>query len=423
MINRNRNAILAGSVAAALLSSNTVFAAGFEKSVLWSGKYAGQGNAAVSSASGAEALYFNPAGLAGAAGTQLSLNVSPTFSTFSGPVATANESVEGVQTTSPIFGALASYAITDKLGFGIGAYVAGGAKAKFENVAIAAPFTIELSPQTDLSAIEYSAGLGYEVMPGLRLGAAVRYTQVKTALTSASQSGSGGATTVSEAEITDLTDAQFGGYRLGANYTGSNWGLGVNYRSAVDFSAEGSATIRYEVAAAAGTINDVAAFDATVASTLPAQLSVGGHYNLSESLRLAAEYVWTNYKAVDTLDISGGTAPFALSDLTLNFSDQTNVRLGASYAMNPEWTFRAGYVYTSQVTPASLARPTLTPPGVAHSVTAGAGYALSANMDLNLAGEYATASGTGTGNTTAQTKAGDFEATGYMIHTGITYRM
>jgi hypothetical protein len=44
-------------------------------------------------------------------------------------------------------------------------------------------------------------------------------------------------------------------------------------------------------------------------------------------------------------------------------------------------------------------------------------------MDLNLAGEYATASGTGTGNTTAQTKAGDFEATGYMIHTGITYRM
>ncbi len=423
MNHRNKQAILAGSVALMLVSSNTVFAAGFEKSVLWSGKYAGQGNAAVSSASGAEALYFNPAGLAGAAGTQLSLNVSPTYSTFSGPVTTANETVEGVQTSSPIFGALASYAINEKLGFGIGAYVAGGAKAKYEGAEVAAPFTITLNPETDLSAIEYSAGLGYEVMPGFRLGAAVRYTQVKAALTSASQSGAGPTTTVSEAEITDLSDAQFGGYRLGASYSGAQWGLGVNYRSAVDFSAEGSATIRYETVASAGTINDVAAFDATVASTLPAQLSVGGHYNVSESLRLAAEYVWTNYKKVDTLDISGGTAPFALSDLTVNFKDQTNVRLGASYAMSPEWTLRAGYVYTSQVTPASLARPTLTPPGTAYSVTAGAGYALSANMDLNLAGEYAKASGTGTGDTNAQTKAGDFEANGYMIHTGITYRM
>ena len=86
MILRHKNEILAGAAAIAVLSGQSASAAGFEKSILWSGKYAGQGNAAVSSVSGAESLYFNPANLAGSKGTDLTVNLSPTFSKFSGPV-------------------------------------------------------------------------------------------------------------------------------------------------------------------------------------------------------------------------------------------------------------------------------------------------------------------------------------------------
>lgn len=423
MIQRNKHAIVAGTVLSSLMASSTVLASGFEKSILWSGKYAGQGNAAVSTAKGAEALYFNPAGLAGAAGTELSVNISPTFSTFHGPVATANTTVDGKQTFSPVFGAMASYAVNDKLGIGVGSYVAGGAKAEYENAAVTAPLTIKLNPKTELTAVEYAAGAGYEVMPGLKVGASVRYTQVSAALTSASMLN---ATTIGELALTDLKGSKFGGYRLGASYDGGNWGLGLNYRSAVEFSTNGSGTIRYESALAPGTINTGTITNPTVASQLPAQLSLGGHYAVSDALKLAAEYVWTDYHKVAALDL-GGTLPAALggaslSDLTLNFSNQSNLRLGASYAMG-DMTLRGGYVYTTQVTPVDLARPTLTPPGPAHSITAGVGKALNANMDINVAGEYSTVSGTGTGNTTAQTKAGDYKASGYMFHTGVTYRM
>lgn len=192
----------------------------------------------------------------------------------------------------------------------------------------------------------------------------------------------------------------------------------MNYRSAVDFTAEGTATARFQQATTPSVITNVAAFSASATSTLPSQVSIGGHYNWSDALRFAAEYVWTNYAKVAALDLAGGT----LTDLTTNFKNQTNVRLGASYNLNSNWTLRGGYVYTSQVTPAELARPTLTPPGAAHSITAGFGTVLTTNMDLNVAGEYSTAKGTGTGDTTAQTKAGDYAASGYMLHTGVSYR-
>ena len=51
--------------------------AGYEKATTWSGRYVGIGGAAASIASGSEAIYFNPAGLAGTERAEASLNLSP----------------------------------------------------------------------------------------------------------------------------------------------------------------------------------------------------------------------------------------------------------------------------------------------------------------------------------------------------------
>ena len=62
----------ANAFAAIVISflSTLSFAAGLEKSTLWSGKYMGFGGAAASSVEGGESLYFNPAGLISGQGTQ-----------------------------------------------------------------------------------------------------------------------------------------------------------------------------------------------------------------------------------------------------------------------------------------------------------------------------------------------------------------
>jgi long-chain fatty acid transport protein len=425
MILRHSNRALAGAIVLSILGGQSALAAGFEKSILWSGKYAGQGGAAVSTSSGAEALFFNPANLAGSTGSEVSVNVSPTFSKFSGPVATENTTVNGVQTISPIFGALASYSLNENMTFGIGSYVSGGAKAKYENVPLSGSFTMKLNPETDLSALEYAAGLGYQVAPGFKVGASVRYAQVKAKLVSAATSVSGNAVTVTEVTLSDMKASKFGGFRVGASYDGGSWGFGAAYRSAVDFTANGTATARYETAPPGGTINTTAGFAASITSTLPYQLSAGGHYKWSDSLTFVGEGSITNYKKVDKLDLAG-TVPVGggspLNDITTEWADQKQVRVGGIYALSGDTTIRAGYVLTGIVTPAKYARPTLTPPGNAHSITAGISTMMNGNMELSAAAEYAMASGTGTGDTTAQTKAGNYSASGYMLHTGVNYR-
>ena len=62
------------------------FAGGFEKAVSWSAESAAKANAVGSSVDGAEALLFNPAGLAKGAASELSINLSPTIAEFSGPI-------------------------------------------------------------------------------------------------------------------------------------------------------------------------------------------------------------------------------------------------------------------------------------------------------------------------------------------------
>jgi len=75
-------------------------AGGFEKATPWSGQYAALGGAAVGAAAGADSLFFNPAGLArssrGNSTFELSINLSPTLSQFTGPFATTDAETSSV---------------------------------------------------------------------------------------------------------------------------------------------------------------------------------------------------------------------------------------------------------------------------------------------------------------------------------------
>ncbi len=409
MINRINSKLVASSVVAAVLSSNTVFAAGFEKSILWSGKYAGQGNAAVSSATGAEALYFNPAGLAGSKGSEVTLNVSPTSSQFKGPLVTNDTVLDGKRTLSPSFGALGTYAINESISVGVGAYVGAGANAAYENVA-GTGGTADLI-KTELTSLEYSVGVGYKILPGLKFGAAWRYSSVSGNFFTLNSTGA------AHIKLSDLKGNNSKGYRFGLQYApeNANWGVGASYRSSVDFNLDGSlsATLLSNGAAvpASGTTS-------TASAQLPEAVSVGGHYNLNSEMTAALEYVWTHYGKVQNIVLGGTVGGADLPDLNTSYKNQTNIRAGFSWHPAGDWTWRAGYVYTSQVTPADRATATLTPPGVAHSVTLGTSKVLTSSMELNAAGEYTTVSGAGS----APAKTGDYSATALALHTGVSYR-
>jgi len=210
MLNR-KNAAWALTAAATLASANAM-AAGFEKSTMFSGKYAPMGGAAAGMVEGGESLYFNPAGLANGSGNgDVSLNFSPSFSNFSGPVTSAT-SLESDNAMSPIFGAFANYKLLDgKLGVGLGANVAAGSGVTMKDVNMVLTTTDITSK---LIFLEYSAGVAYEVIEGLRIGASARLVNFSGDMVSPKQVN---ATTLAIIDMADLNDSGTA-FRFGVQY-------------------------------------------------------------------------------------------------------------------------------------------------------------------------------------------------------------
>lgn len=450
-------------------------AAGFEKSVSWSAKEVSQGGAAVSSVTGANALYFNPAGLVGTNGYQVSANFSPTYTQAKGPLLQNDVTVTGVQQFSPVFGLLGSYGLSDNLAVGLGVFVTGGTKAVYDGVdftGLNSAFTLTGTTKSDLSLIEISPGVAYKVAPGLKVGAAWRVSMVKGAFSSSDATDLG---TLSSAltgsyigktvDVKGLSGNAYSGFRVGAQWApeDANWGLGLNVRTAVNFTLKGTTagSVQYRAGgASAAVLNglnpDVKAItggDATVTSELPTQVSLGGHWDVADkNVGLFLEYTWTNYGAVKSIAVSGnvttasdvvnasqkaainGAAPgagtalgaaansvtAALPNFATDWYDQHQIRLGSEFRYVRDYPIRAGYVLTSQVVPGRNARASFSSPGIGHTFALGTGTKFLNNaLGVDLAVEYSLASGHSDGGTAA--KSGDYSTRAIDLHASLAY--
>jgi long-chain fatty acid transport protein len=420
---------IAASVVGLAVISSSALGAGFEKNVLWSGKWVGVGGAAVSGVNGAESLFFNPAGLAsGRQGFEVSGNFSPTWGEFQGPIAAPGVQESSGYKFSPVYGALASYGLTPQWGIGVGSYVSAGTKAVYDNVTnfpSLAPLTASGKVQATVYAVEYAIGTGYEILPGLKLGAAWRIVHVSASLGTPYQTGAAG---FSFADIDSLSGTRYNGFRAGAQYISPDdkWGLGINWRSSVDFTLSGGGTVTTKSLVTPFGTTSANVSDVTAASALPTQIEVGGNYRVLDAVRLYLDYVWTNYGHNQTLSVTGGstanTSGVGVPSIPLGWTNMSNIRVGASCTEVPDWIFRAGYVWTSQVTPDGFARATFASPGHGNTITLGTGRQfMNKALDVDLALEHSWASG----STTAAQQAvyGDYFTSDWAAHLGFTYRL
>lgn len=401
-------------------ASNAV-AAGFEKNIMWSGRHAGVGGAAVSFAQGSEALYFNPAGLAtDRAGGDISLNVSPTSSSFDGPFQDGVVVGSKTSITFP-FGTTASYKLNNGLGVGVGAYVSGGSTAEFDDVTVSPATSVRPDYKANFQIVEVAAGVGYKIFDELKIGAAWRagfasgdfWTGYVTTTPT---------TALVSAQLKDLSGENFAGFKLGAQYDAKTWGLGIAWRSELEFDLEG--VVSGSQAPLPG-ISETALIpsDAKVTTNFPMQLVVGGHLHLVPNLwHLAAEYVYTQYSVNERLEVTGTLSGVDVPDVDLKWDDMHNIRLGMEY-LGFILPVRAGYVFTTQVVPESNARPTLSSPGIAHTITLGTGHGFwQKTLMVNGAIEYSFASGSAPATAALNDPAGgDYSSQTVAVHAGMTY--
>jgi len=395
--------------------------AGYEKSIPWGGRSAGVAGIATPYVQGSQSLFFNPAGLATAPGSQdISLNASPTWSRFSGPINNANDIVTSESRVRVPFGLTYGRAINDKIGVGIGTYLSAGSFADYEDVAFSSGDT---HVKTEFSVAELALGIGYKLNDKWKLGAAWRGSLIRGGFAFVSRGAA-----LANVEVNDAKDSNFTGYKLGAQFKANeNWLFGFTYRSEVDVEAKGKF---------GGRVHGVGAIDendVTAKTTFPRAATLGAQYRLTDTWKLLGEYAWTQYSRVKaiklngTLSRNGGALIANDPELLQKWKDQHNVRLAGEYT-GWDLPVRMGYVWTSRVTNPHFARATFTPPGPAHTVTVGTGRTWGETWDIQGALEYTFVSGSadggapaGTGGTGTDIRAGDYDVRAVAAHLGVSY--
>lgn len=413
------------------LMGSTANAAGFEKSIVWGGRSSGVAGIATPYIQGADALYFNPAGLAGdKEGHSLSFNISPTQSSFKGPINNQNtESQTAAKLLAPV-SLIYGNTLNEKWGFGIGAFVSGGANAVYDDVRFFTNQTVGAEVKTDLSILEVSAGAGYKVDENLKLGFSWRMVMAQANFAFVTRQAT---TAIVNTKLTDLKDTQSVAFRAGAQYKlDEKTELGLTFRSEVNFAANGKVQLN-AINPATGVTSTLASnVDATARTTFPMAITLGGIHKLSEEWNLLGEYAWTQYSRIGEIVVE--SAAFSTTGnrnaLKTDWRDQHNVRVGAEY-LAMAWPIRYGYGYTSTVTNSDYARATFTPPGPAHTLTLGTGkdFAMGEqNLRFDAGLEYTMTSGdstngaaAGAGGAGTDTRAGTYSVSAYAAHLGLTY--
>ncbi len=392
-------------------ASSAVFAAGFEKNALWSGKYQGFGGAATSSVNDSEALFFNPAGLGFIEGQgDIRLNFSPTFSEFSGPVSATQTDKKSELGFSPVAALTSAYKLNNKFVVGVGAFVSGGTNTEYEGITAGtgAPIT-DGKAKSELRILDFTVGAATQVTKEFSLGVAWRATYATAELISTSAVAGG----LAGLEVTykDLKAWDFSSFRAGAQYRGEKLGVGLNVRTAVPLTLKGSASAR-------GAING-SYQDADITSSFPFQVALGTDYKFTDTVTAFGEISWTNYAANKKLEITvPGSAQLSAGDIELKWHDQWVGRIGAQWQTSDMMALRAGYVYTSKVTSDRYARATFSPPGIGHTLSVGSGFDLGA-WDADVAVDYSLVRGDGTNLSDGNT--GDFTTDAITAHLGVAY--
>lgn len=427
------------------LFSCTSFAGGYDVSNLWSAKYSAVGGAAVSNVEGAQAVYFNPAGLAQSHSIEWDLNINTAFVQKSAPLksdGTSPTAGNGAKHTkilyTPVNGLFYSKKVRKKLGIGAGLYVAGGSGGKFEDINFGNQFTA-LKPDIDSTIffIELGIGAGLQLSPEISIGAAWRPTflsmnakaAVPTDLTMDDNPD-----ILLAPELKDVNDFILSGFRLGIKYapSGAIWGLGASLRSEDKFSAKGTSGGSSELAAS-GTKNSIDGGDVTAISRIPMKLSFGAHIDQSSQLRFMTQYDYIRNERVKSLALSGdslnvtgiGEIPISTLSIPADWKNQHSFRFGSEYRLPEVWTIRGGYVLSTQVVRNDSASPTATSPGTEHSFNFGGGRKITlfkTTMELDLAIEYVTASGEGK-NSRPGSLDGDYDTKALSFFTALAYRL
>jgi long-chain fatty acid transport protein len=297
--------------------SGTASAAAFQ---LWEQNASGLGNAYAGSAAvadNASTVFFNPAGMTQLKGISLSAGIVAARpickfhnegSTFSG----SNGGDAGNWVTSP--NAYMSWQLTPRvfLGFGVSTPFMLDTEYNNQNWVGRAQ-----AIKSEIKTINYNPSVAYRVNEKLALGFGINYQTIDTELTST------GSRLVAD-------DAAWG-WNAGALFTLSPaMRVGVSYRSAIDYTLEGS-------------VNGTQPIRADI--KMPDTFALSVWQQVSDSWEAMGDLSYTRWNTLKSLNVINRTSGAQLGSETFNYDSAWRFAWGAAYKSSDALKLKFGIAY------------------------------------------------------------------------------
>ena len=319
------------------LAGSTAFAGGYRVSIQGQ-KQLAMGHTGVAVVNSAEVAFFNPAGMAYLDKKfNVSVGANALFANVKFQNSTYNWTAESKNVGTP-FSVYATYKLNDWLTAGLAVYTPYGSAVDWDQDWEGS----HLVNNIDLQAIFVQPSISVRIGEHFSVGGGPIYA---TGSVNFNRNLSmNPLLSDSEGNPTDVTIDAKGinawGYTAGFMFNPTDkLRIGMNYRSEIIMEARGGDA----------TYNDTPSFNPLANTTfdadlpLPAELTVGLSYEVTDKLLFAFDYnrtMWSVYKA---LDVKFGNGTESLNPR--NYQNSSTYRVGTQYKANDKFTFRAGWYF------------------------------------------------------------------------------
>ena len=345
-------------------------------------KATGMGHAGVAMTDSAEVVFFNPAGM-----TFLKDDMSFTggITLIDGKTIYQNDDTNSsAKTNNPIgtpIGLYFSNKQDEKISYGVGLYTPYGNAVEWEKDWVGS----HLVNNIELKTIFIQPTIAYQINDQYSVGFGPTYVSgtvefnrnLSTSLVD--ENGDRANVTIKASGV----DAW--GYNIGFLARPSEQlSLGISYRSKIDLQAREDNADFSNIPTSMSLAFPDTTFDADL--VLPAELTLGIAYQLSEQTTLAFDINRTYWGAYNNLDVTFNNS-VGLSANPRNYSDANIYRLGIQHKKDDELTLRGGIYFDKSPISNGYYTPE-TARNDAVGLTAGASYQLSENMEIDASFLY-----------------------------------
>ena len=364
-------------IVASVCMVTNAFAGGY-RVALQGQKALGMGHTGVAMSDSSEVVFFNPAAMAFLENDfDVSAGVTLIDSVIKYQNQTANVYAETDNPMGTPIGLYIAQRHDEKLSYGLGIYTPYGNVVEWEkdwagshlvnNIELKAIY-IQPTISYKLSD-DYSFGFGPTIVSG-----EVEFNRnLSTSLVDAN--GDRSNVTLKATGVTGI------GYNIGFLIKpADNISVGISYRSKVELNANNESADFENIPTSLQTTYFDTTFNADL--ILPAELTVGVAYDLSDDLVLALDINRTYWSAYENLDVQFNSVA-GTSYNPRNYNDANILRLGAQYQVDDDLTLRAGMYFDNSPIGEGYYTPE-TARADSTGYTAGATYKISKQMELDF---------------------------------------